>query len=95
MFIFISIMAIGAIIGYSLKSKKDLSKVSTLIQIVVCLLLFILGLSVGGNKLIISNLTYYCEQAAIISVLSLVGSSVAAMLVLLEFNLLFKKGAGK
>ncbi len=92
MFIFISIMAIGAIIGYSLKSKKDLSKVSTLIQIVVCLLLFILGLSVGGNKLIISNLTYYCEQAAIISVLSLVGSSVAAMLV---FNLFFKKGAGK
>ncbi|WP_294457616.1 LysO family transporter [uncultured Bacteroides sp.] len=92
MFIFISIMAIGAIIGYSLRSKKDLSKVSTLIQIVVCLLLFILGLSVGGNKLIISNLTYYCEQAAIISVLSLVGSSVAAMLV---FNLFFKKGAGK
>ena len=90
--IFISIMAIGAIIGYSLRSKKDLSKVSTLIQIVVCLLLFILGLSVGGNKLIISNLTYYCEQAAIISVLSLVGSSVAAMLV---FNLFFKKGAGK
>ena len=43
MFIFISIMAIGAIIGYSLKSKKDLSKVSTLIQIVVCPLLFILG----------------------------------------------------
>ena len=85
-------MAIGAIIGYSLKSKKDLSKVSTLIQIVVCQLLFILGLSVGGNKLIISNLTYYCEQAAIISVLSLVGSSVAAMLV---FNLFFKKGAGK
>lgn len=92
MFIFISIMAIGAIIGYSLRSKKDLSKVSTLIQIVVCLLLFILGLSVGGNKLIISNLTYYCEQAAIISVLSLVGSSVAAMLV---FNLFFKKGAEK
>ena len=92
MFIFISIMAIGAIIGYSLRSKKDLSKVSTLIQIVVCLLLFILGLSVGGNKLIISNLTYYCEQAAIISVLSLVGSSVAAMLV---FNLFFKEGAGK
>ena len=85
-------MASGAIIGYSLKSNKDLSKVSTLIQIVVCLLLFILGLSVGGNKLIISNLTYYCEQAAIISVLSLVGSPVAAMLV---FNLFFKKGTGK
>lgn len=85
-------MAIGVIIGYSLRSKKDLSKVSVLIQIAVCLLLFILGLSIGGNRLIISNLTYYCEQAAIISVLSLVGSSVAAMLV---FNLFFRKGAGK
>lgn len=92
MFIFISIMAIGALIGYSLRSKKDFSKITVLIQIVVCLLLFILGLSVGGNKLIINNLTYYCEQAAIISVLSLVGGSVAAMLV---FNLFFKKGTRK
>ena len=92
MFIFISIMAIGALIGYSLRSKKDLSKVTVLIQIVVCLLLFILGLSVGANGLIFNNLTYYCEQAAIISALSLVGSSVAAMLV---FNMFFKKGAGK
>ena len=56
------------------------------------MLTFILGLSVGGNKLIINNLTYYCEQAAIISVLSLVGGSVAAMLV---FNLFFKKGTRK
>lgn len=92
MFIFISIMAVGTLIGYILRRKKDLSKVSTLIQIVVCLLLFILGVSVGANKLIISNLTYYCEQAAIISILSLTGSSIAAMLV---FNIFFKKGAGK
>ena len=55
----------------------------------VCLLLFILGLSIGTNKLIISNLSYFCRQAAVISALSLLGSSMAALLV---SHLFFKKG---
>ena len=88
MFTFISIMAVGVLIGYPLRRKQSIHK----IQIVVCLLLFILGLSIGTNKLIIGNLSYFCQQAAIISMLSLLGSSVAALLV---SHFFFKKGANR
>ena len=73
MFTFISIMAVGVLIGYPLRRKQSIHKIPVLIQIVVCLLLFILGLSIGTNKLIIGNLSYFCQQAAIISMLSLLG----------------------
>lgn len=92
MFTFISIMAVGVLIGYPLRRKQSIHKIPVLIQIVVCLLLFILGLSIGTNKLIIGNLSYFCQQAAIISMLSLLGSSVAALLV---SHFFFKKGANR
>ena len=38
-----------------------------LIHIVVCLLLFLLSLSIGLNRLIVDNLVYFCGQAAVIS----------------------------
>lgn len=82
-------MASGVFIGYRLRHKNKIHKVTTLIQIVVCLLLFILGLSIGTNKLIIGNLSYFCRQAAVIAALSLLGSSMAALLV---SHLFFKKG---
>ena len=64
-------MAVGVFIGYRLRHLHRIHKVTSLIQVVVCLLLFILGLSIGTNKLIISNLSYFCRQAAVISALSL------------------------
>ena len=78
--------------SYPLRRKQSIHKIPVLIQIVVCLLLFILGLSIGTNKLIIGNLSYFCQQAAIISMLSLLGSSVAALLV---SHFFFKKGANR
>lgn len=81
MFTFITIMAFGVIIGYRLRHTHKIHKVTSLIQAVVCLLLFILGLSIGTNKLIVGNLSYFCRQAAVISALSLLGSSIAALLV--------------
>lgn len=89
MFFFISIMASGVFIGYRLRHKHKIHKVTVLIQMVVCLLLFILGLSIGTNKFIIENLSYFCRQAAVISALSLLGSSMAALLV---SHFFFKKG---
>lgn len=44
MFTFISIMTVGVLIGYPLRRKQSIHKIPVLIQIVVCLLLFILGL---------------------------------------------------
>ena len=88
MFTFISIMTSGVLIGYLLRHKNNIGKVPRLIHIVVCTLLFLLGLSVGVNRLIIDNLGYYCQQAAIISFLSLLGSLSAALLL---YHFCFKK----
>lgn len=73
MFTFISIMAVGVLIGYPLRHKSQVRKITPLIHIVVCLLLFLLGLSIGLNRLIIDNLGYFCGQAAVISSLSILG----------------------
>lgn len=91
MFIFLFLMALGAVVGYRFRCVSKIHKVTSLIQIVICFLLFILGFSVGANKLIMENLKYFCEQAALIAGLSMLGSSVAALLV---YQLFFKKGEG-
>lgn len=89
MFIFLFIMAVGVVIGYRLRFRNKIHKVSSLIHAVICLLLFILGMSIGANDLIISNLSYFCQQAALISALSMFGSSLGALLV---YQLFFRKG---
>lgn len=89
MFTFISLMALGAVIGYPLRNKSRISQIPTLIHIVVCTLLFLLGLSIGLNKTLVNNFAYFCEQAAVIASLSILGSVVAALLV---YHLFFKKG---
>lgn len=80
MFTFISIMAVGVLIGYPLRHKSQVRKITPLIHIVVCLLLFLLG-SIGLNRLIIDNLGYFCGQAAVISSLSILGSMMASLAV--------------
>lgn len=92
MFIFILIMVLGAFIGYMLRQFPEVRKVHSLIHVVVCVLLFLLGLSIGLNKLIINNLSYFCGQAAVISSLSILGSLLASCMV---YNMFFKKGGAK
>ena len=80
-----------ALIGYPLRHKSQVRKITPLIHIVVCLLLFLLGLSIGLNRLIIDNLGYFCGQAAVISSLSILGSMMASLAV---YHIFFKgKGA--
>ena len=82
-------MAIGAMIGYPLRNKTEIHKIPALIHIVVCTLLFLLGLSIGLNKALVSNFGYFCSQAAVIATLSVFGSISASILV---YNIFFKKG---
>lgn len=89
MFTFISLMAMGALIGYPLRNKAKIKKIPNLIHVVVCILLFLLGLSIGLNKTLIANFAYFCEQAAVIATLSILGSVVASLLV---YQVFFKKG---
>ena len=74
MFTIISIMFVGIGIGYVLRNL---------------LLLFVLGISIGSNSLIINNLGRFGWQAAILATLSILGSMLASFLV---FHLFFKKG---
>lgn len=87
MHIFLILIVLGAFIGYFLRRKKFIGKVANIVQIIVCVLLFLLGITVGSNKLILDNLSYYCGQATIISVLSILGSAIASLIL---FHFCFK-----
>ena len=80
MFNFISIMAVGAVIGYRFRHIDSVHQVPRLIHYIICFLLFLLGISVGLNKMIIENISYFCGQAAIISSMSILGSMLVSML---------------
>ena len=90
MFTFISIMAFGVLLGYPLRHQNKIHKLDSLIHGVGCLLLFLLGLSIGLNKMIVENFSYFCGQAAVIASLSVLGSMLASLAV---YHLFFRKGA--
>ena len=54
--------------------------------------LFVLGLSIGSNSLIINNIGKFGWQAIVLATLSILGSLLASFLV---FHLFFKKGGNE
>lgn len=89
MFTIISIMFVGIGIGYVLRNLQFLQKIEKSTSLTIFLLLFVLGISIGSNSLIINNLGRFGWQAAILATLSILGSMLASFLV---FHLFFKKG---
>ena len=79
MFSIISTMFLGIGIGYVLRNWSILQKTEKTISLTIFLLLFILGVSIGSNSLIVNNL----------AVSGVLGSLIAARLVL---QLFFRKG---
>lgn len=73
------LMTIGFILGYVLKNKTKLilfsNKATTLI---IYLLLFLLGIGVGLNKTIVSNMATIGLQAILITFGAVLGSLVLA-----------------
>ena len=86
MFTIISIMFVGIGIGYVLRNLQFLQKIEKSTSLTIFLLLFVLGISIGSNSLIINNLGRFGWQVATLSIL---GSMLASFLV---FHLFFKKG---
>ena len=86
MFSIISTMFLGIGIGYVLRNWTILQKT---ISLTIFLLLFILGVSIGSNSLIVNNLGKFGKQAIILAISGVLGSLIAARLVL---QLFFKKG---
>ena len=67
MFTVIGFMLTGIIVGYLFRNIAFLQKTEKTISITIFLLLFLLGISVGSNELIINNLAAFGWQAAILA----------------------------
>lgn len=81
-------MFVGIGAGYLLRKIKVLQKVGITISYTIYLLLFMLGLSVGANKMIIENLPTLGGTAFIMAIATTLGSIIAARIV---YKYFFKK----
>lgn len=81
-------MLAGIFIGYFFRNVQFLQKTEKSISYTIFIMLFILGISVGSNDLIVNNLAYFGWQAFILASFGCLGSVIASWLV---FNLFFKK----
>lgn len=86
MFSIISTMFLGIGIGYVLRNWSILQKTEKTISLTIFLLLFILGVSIGSNSLIVNNLGKFGWQAIVLAVSGVLGSLIAARLVLQLFS---------
>lgn len=90
MFTIIGLMLTGMLLGYLLR-KRDLHGIHTLITVLIWVLLFILGIEVGGNEQIIKGLHTIGLEAIVLTVGGTLGSVVAAWAL---WRALYKKEGG-
>lgn len=75
----ISVMLLGIAVGYMLR-EKPLKRLDNVMLVMVWLLLFLLGLEAGGDERIVKWIASLGAEALAISVASVAGSSVFALL---------------
>lgn len=85
MFSIVLTMAAGGFIGYLCRRKCFLRPLEKSTSLTVFLLLFVLGLSIGSNRLIIDNLGAFGWQAVVLATAGTAGSILAAALVVRLF----------
>jgi uncharacterized membrane protein YbjE (DUF340 family) len=89
----IAIMAIGIATGFFIRTKKNLvSLADRLTMWSIYLLLFLLGIAIGANKIIVSNLHTLGFKALIITLGGILGSVLLSWVV---YHLLFKRDSKK
>lgn len=81
MFIVILIAAFGVAVGYLLRRFSWVQHANQGIHVTICFMLFVLGISVGENPLIVKNLWRFGGQALLIGFASILGSAIAAALI--------------
>lgn len=79
MFVAIGLMVVGGIVGFLLRNKK-IEHVPKIVTVLIWILLFILGLEVGGNPQVISSLMDIGKEALVITFCAVLGSTIAAWL---------------
>ena len=77
MFLVITFMLTGILIGYLLR-KKPVLKISFLITPLIWFLLFLLGMEIGGNNSLIASLPTLGLEAVILASVAVLGSVLAA-----------------
>lgn len=85
MFSIILLMAAGILIGHLLRRMRLLRQIEKSTSLTVFILLFVLGLSIGSNHLIIDNLGRFGWQAAVLATAGTAGSILAASIVVRIF----------
>ncbi|MFV0345238.1 MAG: LysO family transporter [Bacteroidales bacterium] len=87
MFEVLIVLALGVLCGFVVSRFAKLSgkRISKIIMFVIFLLLFILGLSIGGNKKIVNSLHTLGFQSILISVFSILGSVILARIAYSKF----------
>ena len=82
------IMSFGMAVGYLIRSRKKLLKISnTLILWVIILLLFFMGVSIGSNGAVMNNLDTIGIRGLQLAIVTVLGS---AMLAWVVYNFIFK-----
>lgn len=81
MFTVLGIMISGILAGYFLRRRTFVQHVGRLISVTIIVLLFLLGVTVGANKVIMDNLSELGIQAFALSAAGVLGSVVCAWLV--------------
>ncbi len=75
--IVIGLIFVGMIVGYLLR-KRNLRKVNQVIMWIIWLLLFILGVEVGGDERVMRGLHTLGLEALVLTLAATLGSVVAA-----------------
>lgn len=79
MFIVIGLMFVGMLTGYLFKNIK-VTWIGKIITVLIWLLLFLLGIDVGSNQMIMSGLHTIGLDALVITIGAVLGSVVGARL---------------
>ena len=88
----IGIMLLGVLIGYRFRHREITQKTEKTISMTIVALLFILGLSIGSNQGVVSNLYEYSSQALVLALFGLGGSILFSGVV---YKIFFQEGGEK
>lgn len=91
MFTIIGLMLTGMLVGYLLR-RRDLVFIHKVITLLIWILLFILGIEVGGNERIVKGLHTIGLEAIILTVGGTLGSVIAAWAL---WKTLYKRKGGQ
>ena len=80
-------MTLGGVVGFMLR-KYRMVFLSIVIQLIICLLLFFLGLELGSDATLRGEMSLLGMQASVITLLSLLGSLLMSAII---YRLFFKK----